>query len=104
MAWMMDTYSVNAGYTVTGVVTGKPLGIGGSLGRASATSEGVVHIALEVLQRLGVTPEKSRAAVQGFGKVGADAARLLAEAGVEVIAVSDRYGAVYASTGSTSLR
>ena len=99
MAWMMDTYSVNAGYTVTGVVTGKPLGIGGSLGRASATSEGVVHIALAVLQRLGVTPSKSRAAVQGFGKVGADAARLLAEAGVDVIAVSDRYGAVHSADG-----
>ena len=99
MAWIMDTYSVNSGYTVSGVVTGKPVSIGGSLGRSSATSEGVVHIALAALKRAGVRPASATATVQGFGKVGADVARLLAEAGMQVVAVSDRYGAIYASRG-----
>lgn len=99
MGWMMDTYSVNSGHTVLGVVTGKPVSIGGSLGRASATSEGVVHVALAALERGGVAATRATAAVQGFGKVGAQATRLLAEAGVRVLAVSDRYGAVYADRG-----
>ena len=94
MAWIMDTYSVNSGYTVPGIVTGKPISLGGSLGRASATSRGVTHIALAALRHAGFEPSRSTAAVQGFGKVGADAARFLAEAGVRVTAVSDQYGAV----------
>ncbi|HEU4466246.1 MAG TPA: Glu/Leu/Phe/Val dehydrogenase [Agromyces sp.] len=94
MAWMMDTYSVNSGYTVPGIVTGKPISLGGSLGRASATSRGVTHIALAALRHAGLEPARSTAAVQGFGKVGADAARFLAEAGVNVTAVSDQYGAL----------
>ncbi|WP_350347895.1 Glu/Leu/Phe/Val dehydrogenase [Agromyces sp. G08B096] len=94
MAWMMDTYSVNSGYTVPGIVTGKPIALGGSLGRASATSRGVTHIALAALRHAGFEPGRSTAAVQGFGKVGADTARFLAEAGVRVTAVSDQYGAV----------
>ncbi|MRG59539.1 glutamate dehydrogenase [Agromyces sp. CFH 90414] len=94
MAWMMDTYSVNSGYTVPGIVTGKPIALGGSLGRASATSRGVTHIALAALRHAGLEPARSSAAVQGFGKVGADTARFLAEAGVRVRAVSDQYGAV----------
>jgi glutamate dehydrogenase (NAD(P)+) len=94
MAWIMDTYSVNSGYTVPGIVTGKPISLGGSLGRASATSRGVTHIALAALRHAGLDPARSTAAVQGFGKVGADAARFLAEAGVRVTAVSDQYGAV----------
>lgn len=94
MAWIMDTYSVNSGYTVPGIVTGKPISLGGSLGRASATSRGVTHIALAALRHAGLDPARSTAAVQGFGKVGADAARFLADAGVRVTAVSDQYGAV----------
>jgi glutamate dehydrogenase (NAD(P)+) len=94
MAWIMDTYSVNSGYTVPGIVTGKPISLGGSLGRASATSRGVTHIALAALRHAGFDPARSTAAVQGFGKVGADTARFLAEAGVRVTAVSDQFGAV----------
>ncbi|MEX5270662.1 Glu/Leu/Phe/Val dehydrogenase [Kocuria sabuli] len=99
MAWMMDTYSVSVGYTVPGVVTGKPVSLGGSLGRSSATSQGVVHIALAALAHRGIAPAGATAAVQGFGKVGAGAAQFLAEAGVEVVAVSDQYGAVHRTGG-----
>jgi glutamate dehydrogenase (NAD(P)+) len=99
MAWMMDTYSVSSGYTVPGVVTGKPVSLGGSLGRASATSAGVVHVALAALAHRGIPVAGASAAVQGFGKVGAGAAQFLAEAGVRVVAVSDQYGAVHAAGG-----
>ncbi|GAA3672114.1 Glu/Leu/Phe/Val dehydrogenase [Nocardioides ginsengisoli] len=99
MSWMMDTYSVNRGHTVLGVVTGKPVALGGSLGRASATSRGVVHVALAALAHRGIVAAGATAAVQGFGKVGRDAARLLAEAGVRVVAVSDQYGAVHDPAG-----
>lgn len=99
MAWIMDTYSVNSGYTVPGIVTGKPIALGGSQGRASATSRGVTHIALAALRHVGLEPSRSSAAVQGFGKVGADAARFLAEAGVRVAGVSDQYGAVHNAAG-----
>lgn len=99
MAWIMDTYSVNVGHTVPGVVTGKPLSLGGSLGRASATSRGVAHTTLLALHHRGLDPHRSSAAVQGFGKVGRDAARILDEEGVSVHAVSDVYGALYSPTG-----
>lgn len=99
MAWMMDTYSVNVGYTVPAVVTGKPVSVGGSLGRASATSKGVVAIALAALAHRGLAPAQTTAAVQGFGKVGAGAALYLAEAGVKVTAVADQYGAVHNGSG-----
>ncbi|MDH2445183.1 Glu/Leu/Phe/Val dehydrogenase [Amnibacterium sp. CER49] len=99
MAWMMDTYSVNSGYTVPGIVTGKPISLGGSQGRASATSRGVVHIALAALRSRGIRIDGATAAVQGFGKVGRDTARFLAEAGVQVVGVSDQYGAVTATSG-----
>jgi len=99
MAWMMDTYSVASGYTVPGVVTGKPVSVGGSLGRAMATSAGVVHIALAALEHRGLTAARSSAAVQGFGKVGAGAAVLLQQAGVRVVAVSDQYGALHRACG-----
>ncbi|PFG42876.1 glutamate dehydrogenase (NAD(P)+) [Isoptericola jiangsuensis] len=99
MAWMMDTYSVNKGHTVLGVVTGKPVSLGGSLGRASSTSRGVVDVALAALASRGVTVEGSTAAVQGFGKVGRGAARFLADAGVRVVAASDQYGAVTRAGG-----
>jgi len=94
MAWMMDTYSVQQGHTVLGVTTGKPVSLGGSLGRATATSRGVVHVALAALRSRGIEPESGTAAVQGFGKVGRYAARFLAESGLRVLAVSDQYGAV----------
>lgn len=99
MAWIMDTYSVNVGHTVPGVVTGKPLALGGSLGRASATSRGVSHVALLALEHRGRAASRSTAAVQGFGKVGRDTARFLAEAGVRVRAVSDVTGAVFREDG-----
>jgi glutamate dehydrogenase (NAD(P)+) len=99
MAWMMDTYSVSQGHTVPGIVTGKPISLGGSLGRASATSRGVVHIAEQALLKRKINPSGSTAAVQGFGKVGRDTTVFLSELGVKVVAVSDQYGAVYNADG-----
>jgi glutamate dehydrogenase (NAD(P)+) len=99
MAWIMDTYSVSVGHTVPGIVTGKPISLGGSQGRASATSRGVTHVALAALQHQRRKLSTSTAAIQGFGKVGRDAARFLAESGVKVVAVSDQYGAVYSDRG-----
>lgn len=99
MAWMMDTFSVASGYTVPAVVTGKPVSVGGSLGRLSSTSKGVVHIALAALRHRSLEPRRCDAAVQGFGKVGAGVAALLAEAGVRIVAVGDQYGAIYSSSG-----
>ncbi|NUR91326.1 MAG: Glu/Leu/Phe/Val dehydrogenase [Nonomuraea sp.] len=96
MAWIMDTYSVNTGYSVPGVVTGKPMTLGGSLGRTGSTSRGVQIAALAALGR---APEGVTVAVQGFGKVGALAAQYLADAGCRVVAVSDVTGAVYAASG-----
>ncbi|MGZ4474159.1 MAG: Glu/Leu/Phe/Val family dehydrogenase [Nocardioides sp.] len=95
MAWMMDTYSVGRGHTVLGVVTGKPIALGGSQGRAASTSRGVVAVALEALRHLGIRPQGATAAVQGFGKVGRGAARFLADEGLRVVAVSDVDGAVH---------
>ncbi|MDE0572488.1 Glu/Leu/Phe/Val dehydrogenase [Demequina sp. B12] len=99
MAWIMDTFSVAKGHTVPGVVTGKPIALGGSLGRASATSRGVAHVALMAMASRGLEPTTASAAVQGFGKVGRGAARLLAESGVTVRAISDVDGAIFAPDG-----
>lgn len=99
MAWMMDTYSVGRGHTVLGVVTGKPISVGGSMGRAAATSRGVVAVAVEALRHAGIEPEHASAAVQGFGKVGRGAARFLAAEGVKVVAVSDVDGAIRCESG-----
>lgn len=99
MAWMMDTYSVQQGHTVLGVTTGKPIALGGSLGRATATSRGVAHVAFAALSDRGITVNGATAAVQGFGKVGRYAARFLAEAGMKVVAVSDQYGAIADEAG-----
>lgn len=99
MAWIMDTYSVAVGHTVPGVATGKPISLGGSLGRASATSRGVTHLTLRAMDYRGLTVEGATAAVQGFGKVGRDAALFLTEAEVRVVAVSDVDGAVHNSSG-----
>ena len=99
MAWMMDAYSTKVGVSVPGVVTGKPVALGGSLGRISATSTGVVLIALEALRSVSIRTHGARAAIQGFGKVGRDTALIMQEHGVIVVAVSDRYGAIYARNG-----
>ena len=94
MAWMMDTYSVNAGFSVPGVVTGKPIVLGGSLGRTSATGDGVVISTLEALRSRGINPNGATVAVQGFGKVGYWAAIGLENLGLKVVAVSDVHGGV----------
>ena len=99
MAWVMDTYSVSQGYTIPAVVTGKPLEVGGSLGRATATSRGVVHATRAALEEVGLDLADVRVAVQGFGKVGSHAARFFAEAGARVEAVGDEFGAVHRSGG-----
>lgn len=99
MAWMMDTYSQAMGYTVLGVCTGKPVNLGGSLGRAAATSKGVAITALATMKKQGLDPESASAAVQGFGKVGRGSARFLHEAGVKVKAVADVYGGLYNPNG-----
>jgi len=99
MAWLMDTYSVNTGHTVLGVVTGKPISLGGSHGRAAATSRGVVHVAHHGLAHLGISRRHASAAVQGFGKVGRGAVELLAESGIRVTAVADQYGAIHNENG-----
>jgi glutamate dehydrogenase (NAD(P)+) len=89
MAWIMDTYSQQKGYAVPGVVTGKPLEIGGSLGRKEATGRGVVTCMVEACRHLGLPVEDARVVVQGYGNVGSVSARLAAAAGARVIAVSD---------------
>jgi len=94
MAWMMDTYSVNAGYSVPGVVTGKPIVLGGSLGRTSATGDGVVISTIEALKTLGIDPKGATVAVQGFGKVGYWSAIGLENLGLKVVAISDVAGGV----------
>src|SRR6266704_3500479 len=99
MAWIMDTYSMHCGYSVPAVVTGKPLAIGGSLGRSEATGRGVMVTTLETLKRKNIPMEGARVVVQGFGKVGAPAAYLIAERGARVIAVSDADGGVYNPRG-----
>jgi glutamate dehydrogenase (NAD(P)+) len=94
MAWMMDTYSVNAGFSVPGVVTGKPISLGGSLGRNSATGDGVAISTREALKVRGINPAGATVAIQGFGKVGYWAAIALEKMGLKVVAVSDVKGAV----------
>ncbi len=99
MAWLMDEYSKAKGMTVQAVVTGKPLVLGGSLGRTEATGRGVMVSALAAMEKLRLNPYKSTAVVQGFGNVGSYAAALLRERGVKVLAVSDISGVYYNSNG-----
>ncbi|GAA4357581.1 Glu/Leu/Phe/Val dehydrogenase [Variovorax defluvii] len=99
MAWMMDTYSMNVGGTATGVVTGKPLHLGGSLGRVKATGRGVFVTGREAARRLGLNLRGARIAVQGFGNVGSVAAELFAEAGAKIVAVQDHTGTVVNPNG-----
>lgn len=100
MAWMMDTYSVNAGFSVPGVVTGKPIVLGGSLGRTSATGDGVAISTIEALRVKGIDLKGATVAIQGFGKVGYWAAIALENLGLKVVAVSDVRGGV---TGFSSV-
>ena len=99
MAWMMDTYSMNTGGTSTGVVTGKPLHLGGSLGRVKATGRGVFVTGREAARRIGLDLRGARIAVQGFGNVGSVAAELFAEAGAKIVAVQDHTGTVVNENG-----
>jgi glutamate dehydrogenase (NAD(P)+) len=99
MAWMMDTYSQQVGYAVPGVVTGKPLSIGGSLGREEATGRGVVYVTLEALRHLKLSIDRATVAVQGFGNVGMHTALIMEQEGARVIAVSDVTGGLYNEKG-----
>ena len=99
MAWMMDTYSMNEGSTATGVVTGKPIDLGGSLGRREATGRGVFTVGCEAAAHIGLDVGTARIAVQGFGNVGGIAAKLFAQAGSRVVAVQDHGGTIYKAAG-----
>jgi glutamate dehydrogenase (NAD(P)+) len=99
MAWMMDTYSMNQGSTASGVVTGKPISLGGSLGRQEATGRGVFVVGCEAATKRGIDIKDARVAVQGFGNVGGVAARLFAEAGAKVVAVQDHAATVVRESG-----
>ncbi len=99
MAWMMDTYSMNTGKTSTGVVTGKPVALGGSLGRSDATGRGVFVTGAAAMQKLGMSLEGARIAVQGFGNVGNAAARIFHDAGAKIVAIQDVSGTVHSSVG-----
>ncbi len=99
MAWIMDTYSMQVGFAVPGVVTGKPLSIGGSLGREDATGRGVVFVTLEALRHLGLDVQKATVAIQGFGNVGSYTGHIIRECGARVIAVSDHSGGLYNPKG-----
>lgn len=99
MAWIMDTLSMEKGYSIPATVTGKPLSIGGSQGRPAATGRGVMVVALEACQRLGWEPSQCTVAIQGFGNVGSVSAELLHAKGFKVVAVSDVFGGIYNPDG-----
>ena len=99
MAWMMDTYSMHRGYSVTGVVTGKPVSIGGSEGRLEATGRGVIYTVQEAAKAVDLDLRGARVAVQGFGNAGESAARFISELGAKVIAVSDSRGGIFNGDG-----
>jgi len=99
MAWVMDTYSMAQGFTIPGVVTGKPLALGGTLGRKDATAWGTVFTIQQAVEYLGLDLKKTTVAVQGYGNAGAGAARILADKGAKIIAVSDSRGGVYNEKG-----
>jgi glutamate dehydrogenase (NAD(P)+) len=99
MAWMMDSYSLHAGYSVPGVVTGKPVNLGGSLGRREATGRGVGFLVGRAMDVLGLRADECTAVVQGYGNVGSVAAQSMAKHGVKIIAVSDADGGVFNANG-----
>ncbi len=99
MAWIMDTYSMHVGHTTTSVVTGKPVEMGGSLGRREATGRGCMFVTREALAYLGMNVKGTTVAVQGFGNVGSVTAQLLAQEGCRIVAVSDRTGGIHNPAG-----
>jgi glutamate dehydrogenase (NAD(P)+) len=99
MAWIMDTYSMHQGYTVPGVVTGKPISLGGSEGRHEATARGCVYTIVEAARHMGMDLKTARVSVQGFGNAGSIAARLISEEGASVVAVSDSTGGIHDPSG-----
>jgi len=99
MAWMMDTYSMHMRQTVTAVVTGKPINIGGSRGRREATGRGVMIVCEEALKKFGMNRESTRVIVQGFGNVGSNAAKLMADAGYKIIGIAEYDGGLYNKNG-----
>jgi glutamate dehydrogenase (NAD(P)+) len=99
MAWIMDTYSMHQGYTVPGVVTGKPISLGGSEGRHEATARGCVYTIVEAARHMGMDLKTARVSVQGFGNAGSIAARLIREEGATVVAVSDSTGGIHDPSG-----
>jgi len=99
MAWLMDTYSMNVGYSVPGVVTGKPIVLGGSEGRSEATGRGCVFAIQEAVQEIGMNLTSTKTVVQGFGNAGSVAARLMSETGSSVVGVSDSQGGIYNAKG-----
>jgi glutamate dehydrogenase (NAD(P)+) len=99
MAWIMDTYSMHMRQTVTAVVTGKPLNMGGSKGRREATGRGVMVVCDEALKRLNMTPESTRVIIQGFGNVGSNAARLMYDTGYKIVGIAEWDGGLYNPKG-----
>jgi glutamate dehydrogenase (NAD(P)+) len=99
MAWIMDTYSMHKRHTVTGVVTGKPLELGGSLGRPEATGRGCMFVTMQALKQFGLTPEATRVIIQGFGNVGGMAAKLMSRQGFKIVSIIEYDGAVYNKHG-----
>ena len=99
MAWIMDTFSMHAGYTISGVVTGKPIAVGGSLGRNEATARGTVYTLLQASKVRGLPLKGARVAIQGYGNAGSIAATLLADEGSVIVAVSDSTGGIYNPAG-----
>jgi glutamate dehydrogenase (NAD(P)+) len=99
MAWIFDTYSMNKGHSVLGVVTGMPLTVGGSLGREEATARGSLYCIRDAIRKRVLSIDGLRIAIQGFGNVGANLARLLAEDGARIVAVSDSGGGLYNANG-----
>jgi glutamate dehydrogenase (NAD(P)+) len=99
MAWIMDTYSMHQRHTVTAVVTGKPMALGGSRGRPEATGRGCMMVTLKALQQLGIPQDTARVVIQGFGNVGGMAARLMKAAGFRIVAIVEYDGAVYNRNG-----
>src|SRR5690606_22375864 len=99
MAWVMDTYSMHQRHTVTAVVTGKPMAIGGSRGRREATGRGCLIVTRKALERLGIRQDNTRVVIQGFGNVGSMTAKLMQEAGFKIICIIEYDGAVYNPNG-----
>src|SRR5262247_3536165 len=99
MAWMMDTFSMHMRQTVTAVVTGKPVNMGGSRGRREATGRGVMIVCDQAIKKLGMSREDTRVIVQGFGNVGSNAAKLMHESGYKIVGIGEYDGGLYNKNG-----